>query len=49
VAANAPPASDSEGVYTGWIAGGLVIAAVLGVGAIFWFMHHPFPHLALPL
>jgi len=25
----------------GWIAGGLVIAAVLVIGAAFWFMHHP--------
>jgi hypothetical protein len=25
----------------GWIAGGIVIAAVLAVGATFWFMYHP--------
>ena len=25
----------------GWIAGALVILAVLVVGAAFWFMHHP--------
>lgn len=25
----------------GWIAGAIVIVAVLVVGAAFWFMHHP--------
>jgi len=25
----------------GWIAGAVVILAVLVVGAAFWFMHHP--------
>ncbi len=29
------------GLYAGWIAGTLVIAGVLVVGAVFWFMHHP--------
>jgi hypothetical protein len=39
-AETAPP----EGSLTreaGWIAGGIVIAGVLLVGAAFWFMHHP--------
>jgi hypothetical protein len=39
-AAPAPP----EGALShdaGWIAGAIVIAAVLLVGAAFWFMHHP--------
>ena len=25
----------------GWIAGGLVILAVLAFGAVLWFMYHP--------
>jgi hypothetical protein len=25
----------------GWIAGAIVIAGVLAVGAAFWFMYHP--------
>lgn len=36
--------SPSEGTWhddAGWIAGAIVIAAVLVVGAAFWFMHHP--------
>lgn len=39
------PEDDTSGSYAGWVAGALVIAAVLAVGAIFWFMHHPYPHL----
>ena len=41
-----PRAEDGTGgTYAGWVAGALVIAAVFAVGAIFWFMHHPYPHL----
>lgn len=27
--------------YAGWIAGGLIILAILAVGATLWFSHHP--------
>lgn len=49
MAANEPAASEAPGAYTGWIVGGLLILAVFGVGAVFWFMHHPFPQLAFHL
>ncbi len=31
---------DDRGVYTGWIAGAVVIVAVLLVGAGFWIYFH---------
>lgn len=30
-----------RGIYAGWLAGLLVIAAILAVGAYLWFTHHP--------
>ena len=37
--------SDAEepawGANSGWIAGFLVIVAVMAIGAAFWFMYHP--------
>jgi hypothetical protein len=32
---------DDRGAYAGWIAGGLVILAVLAIGAGLWFHYHP--------
>lgn len=37
---NANPV-DEKGAYTGWIVGGLVIAAVLAVMGGLWFYYHP--------
>jgi hypothetical protein len=39
----APSRMDDEdrGAYIGWLAGGLVIVAVLAVGAGLWFHYHP--------
>ncbi len=25
----------------GWIAAGVIVAAVFAIGAVFWFMYHP--------
>jgi hypothetical protein len=33
-------AGKEEHPYTGWIAGAVIIAGVLGVGAAFWMMYH---------
>ncbi len=30
-----------RGIYAGWLAGLLVIVAILAVGAYLWFTHHP--------
>jgi hypothetical protein len=35
------PGSGLGGANAGWIAGALVIVAVLAVGAVFWFKYHP--------
>jgi hypothetical protein len=32
---------SSSGAYLGWIAGLLIILAVIGVGAFLWFHYHP--------
>jgi len=32
---------EEPGTYTGWIAGGLAILAILAIGAVLWFMYHP--------
>jgi hypothetical protein len=32
---------DHTGAYVGWIAGLLIILAVLGAGAFLWFHYHP--------
>ena len=34
-------AEVTGGAYTGWIVSALIIAAVLGVGAVLWFTYHP--------
>jgi uncharacterized protein HemX len=41
--ANSRPAADEEmgSSNAGWIAGLVVIAAVLAVGGAAWFMYHP--------
>jgi hypothetical protein len=33
--------NDGRGENAGWIAGFLVIAAVVAIGAVFWFTYHP--------
>ncbi|HTW76902.1 MAG TPA: hypothetical protein VMG14_03960 [Thermoplasmata archaeon] len=33
--------AEGRGANNGWIAGFLVILAVLAVGAVLWFSHHP--------
>jgi len=35
------PFEDERGAYAGWLAGGLVILAVLLVGVGLWFHYHP--------
>lgn len=41
MAASQGTTDDESGLYTGWIAGALVITAVLATGAFFWFRYHP--------
>jgi hypothetical protein len=43
VSSNEGRVDEARGIYTGWIAGALVVAAVFGVGVVIWFLHHPFP------
>lgn len=38
---NRMSSDDAKGSYTGWLVGGLLILAVLVVGAAFWFSYHP--------
>ena len=35
------PMEGSGGAYAGWIAAGIVILAVLAMGAALWFKYHP--------
>jgi len=39
--ANSRAPEMSGGAYTGWIASLLIVAVVLGVGAVLWFSYHP--------
>ncbi|HTS33352.1 MAG TPA: hypothetical protein VMI55_05380 [Thermoplasmata archaeon] len=51
MSANAPGSAQSPGrplapelrggAYTGWLVSGLIILAVLAVGAALWFIYHP--------
>jgi hypothetical protein len=34
-------AETAGGTYTGWVAGALVIVAVLVIAAVLWFHYHP--------
>jgi hypothetical protein len=36
-------ASASEGSYTGWIVGTVIIVVVFAIAAAFWFNVHGFP------
>lgn len=29
------------GAYTGWLVSGLVILAIMAIGAVLWFAYHP--------
>ncbi len=40
-ASSASQLEDDRSAYTGWIAGSLVILAVLAIGAGLWFHYHP--------
>jgi hypothetical protein len=33
--------AEEGGSYTGWLAGGMVILAILLIGAYLWFTYHP--------
>ncbi len=36
-----PPPELAGGAYTGWLVSALIIAVVLGIGALLWFSYHP--------
>ncbi len=35
------PPELAGGAYTGWLVSALIIAVVLGIGAVLWFTYHP--------
>ncbi|MGD0718000.1 MAG: hypothetical protein ABSA15_00240 [Thermoplasmata archaeon] len=39
--ATEPGSDDTYHPNVGWIASGLIVAAIFAVGAAFWFMYHP--------
>jgi hypothetical protein len=37
----AAPTDEGGGTYRGWLAGGVAILIILGVGFSLWFKYHP--------